>query len=69
MVWWLWLLAGVAAGVVAFIAVIYIVDVYDDRVSARQRAVCARESEAERRMQTIMQDTIQRMFEAARWPT
>lgn len=64
--WWLWMLAGAAALAVGFTIWLSVVTYLDNRATAMQRTVAARQSAAESQMQSIVQDTISRMFDEAR---
>lgn len=64
--WWMWMLAGAGALVAGFTVWLCVVNYLDDRAAIARRSVEARQSAAERQMQSIVQNTISRMFDEAR---
>jgi hypothetical protein len=66
MIWWLWMIAGAAAAVLAFVLFLYVINCIDDRAMAKRRKITNERSDAEQKMQNMVQNAISDMFQATR---
>jgi hypothetical protein len=66
MAWWLWMIAGAASAVLAFILFVAFMNWLDDRATERNRLRNIERSNAETSMQKVVENTVAKMFEAMR---